>query len=233
MEAWLEWARGPVFCAALTFMILGLARRVGITAWELVRALRRAGDKDIPTRQVLAATLRWLVAVDRLGNRLLFSLTTLVFHVSIILVPLFLAGHIALWAPVLGFRLPALPNFLATLLTVAAVVTALALVAERIASRDTRVLSRFQDYALPLVVAAPFASGFLVMHPPMNPFPYEATLLVHVMSANLVLVLIPITKLSHVVLLPATQLVSELAWHFPPDAGSKVAVALDKESEPI
>jgi hypothetical protein len=53
------------------------------------------------------------------------------------------------------------------------------------------------------------------------------------LSANLLLVLIPLTKLSHMVLLPATQLVTELAWHFPPDAGSKVAVSLGKESEPI
>jgi nitrate reductase gamma subunit len=112
-------------------------------------------------------------------------------------------------------------------------VTALALVVERIASRATRALSRFQDYALPLVVAVPFASGFLVMHPGLNPFPHEATFFAHVMSANLVLVLIPITKLSHIVLLPATQLVSELAWHFPPDAGSRVGGALHKEGEPI
>jgi nitrate reductase gamma subunit len=233
MEAWLAWARGPMLWAALTFMALGLARRVGITVWEVVRALRRAGDKNIPARQVAAATLRWLFPPDRLGNRPLFGVTTLLFHVSILLVPLFLAGHIALWAPILGFRLPTLPNWLASWLTVAAVVTALALVVERIASRATRFLSRFQDYALPLVVAVPFLSGFLVMHPAWNPFSFEATLLVHVLSADFVLILVPITKLSHVVLLPATQLVSELAWHFPPDAGSKVGLALHKESEPI
>jgi nitrate reductase gamma subunit len=181
----------------------------------------------------LAATLNWLFPVDRLRNRLLFSLTTLVFHVSIILVPIFLAGHIALWERSLGVRWPALPNSMATLLTVLALVSASALVIERIVARDSRALSRFQDYALPLVIAVPFASGFLVMHPGLNPFPYEATLLAHVMSANVLLMLIPVTKLSHMVLLPVTQLVSELTWHFPPDAGSKVAVTLKKESEPI
>ena len=48
-----------------------------------------------------------------------------------------------------------------------------------------------------------------------------------------ILILIPLTKLSHMILLPVTQLVSELAWHFPPDAGSKVAATLKKEGEPI
>ena len=46
-------------------------------------------------------------------------------------------------------------------------------------------------------------------------------------------VAVPLTKLSHMVLLPFTQLVSELAWHFPPDAGRRVAVALGKEHEPV
>jgi hypothetical protein len=53
------------------------------------------------------------------------------------------------------------------------------------------------------------------------------------MSANIVMILVPITKISHCVLLPLTQLVSEVAWHFPPDAGSKVAAALGKEGDPI
>jgi nitrate reductase gamma subunit len=233
MEAWLEWARGPLFWAALTFMILGLFRHVALTAWEIVRAMRKAGDKSLPTRQVVAATLKWLVPVDRLKDRWLFSLTTMVFHVSIMVVTVFLAGHVELWKSTLGFAWPALPNSLATALTVAALVAAVALVAERLASRDSRALSRFQDYAIPLVVAFPFASGFLVMHPGLNPFPFEAMLLTHVLSANLLLVLIPLTKLSHMVLLPLTQLVSEVSWHFPPDAGSKVATTLRKEGESI
>ena len=94
-------------------------------------------------------------------------------------------------------------------------------------------LSRFQDYALPLLIALPFASGFLVMHPAWSPFSRDAALLVHVLSADVLLFLIPLTKLNHMVLLPTTQLVSELAWHFPPDAGHHVAVALGKVNEPI
>jgi nitrate reductase gamma subunit len=148
-------------------------------------------------------------------------------------VPMFLAGHIALLTGALGLWWPAIPNGLADVLTVVAVVTAVALVVQRAAASATRSLSRFQDYALPLVIAVPFASGFLVMHPAVNPFAYEATLLVHIFSANLVLILIPITKLSHVVLIPTVQLVSEVAWHWPADAGSKLAVTLGKENEPV
>ena len=73
----------------------------------------------------------------------------------------------------------------------------------------------------------------LVMHPAWNPFPADPTLLVHVLSADLLLFLVPLTKLSHMILFPLTQLVSELAWHWPSDAGSRVAVTLGKEGERI
>ena len=61
------------------------------------------------------------------------------------------------------------------------------------------------------------------MHPALNPFPYTLTFLVHLVSANLLFILVPLTKLSHMALLPGSQLVSELGWHWPRDAGSRVA----------
>jgi nitrate reductase gamma subunit len=233
MESWLQWARGPFFWAALTFMILGLARHVFVTVTEVVRVTRRAGDKNIPYLKLTAATLAWLFPLGKLKDRAFFGITSMVFHVSIILVPIFLAGHIVLWQRGLGISWPAIPHLLADVLTVAAVVTAVLLVIQRAAARHTRSLSRFQDYFLPLFIAIPFGSGFLVMHPTLNPVPYDVAMLIHVMSANIAFILMPLTKLSHAVLLPGTQIVSEVAWHWPADAGSKVGAALGKGGEPV
>jgi nitrate reductase gamma subunit len=233
IEGWTQWLRGPVFWAALAFLILGLGRHAAITAWAIIRTYRRAGDRAIPVRQILVATLKWLFPLDRLGNRILYGLSTLAFHISVILVPVFLAGHIALWQRGLGISWPAIPNRLATTLTIVALLSAVAIVIQRVMSRESRALSRFQDYVMPLVVALPFASGLLVMHPTWSPIPYDMVLLVHVASANFVMFLIPLTKLSHMVLLPGTQLISELAWHFPPSAGEQVGVALGKANEPV
>jgi nitrate reductase gamma subunit len=121
----------------------------------------------------------------------------------------------------------------ATTLTWIVIAAAVAVVIQRAGAKDSRALGRFQDYALPLFIAVPFLSGFLVMHPAWNPFSRDPTLLIHVVSADLLIFMVPLTKLSHMILLPFTQLVSELAWHFPSDAGSRVAVTLGKENEPI
>jgi len=233
MESWLEWARGPMFIFAFSFMVLGLARHLVLTVLQIVRTMRRAGDKHLDYKALTIATLKWLVPVTKVKEQVLFSLTSLAFHVAVLLVPVFLAGHIALWQRGIGLSWPALSNSVADLLTIVAVLTAIALVVERAMGHTSRALSRFQDYALPLIVALPFASGFLAMHPALNPFPHEATLLMHVLSANLVFVLIPLTKLSHMALIPGVQFVSEVAWHWPPDAGSRLAVTLGKENEKI
>ncbi len=233
MEHWLEWARGPAFIFSFFFMILGLMRHLALTLWEIGRAWRRAGDKSLPLRQIAWSTFQWLFPFGRVRLSPLFSLTSMLFHIAILIVPIFLAGHIALWFRGAGVSWPAIPNPLADVLTIVAVITAVALVVQRLAARSTRALSRFRDYALPLIIALPFASGFMVMHPALNPYSYSSTLFIHAMSANLLMILIPLTKLTHLVLLPGVQLVSELGWHWPADAGSKLAVALGKEGERI
>ena len=102
MEVWLQLAKGPLFWVAFTVMVLGLGRHVVLTAYEAVRAYRRAGDKDIPTGRVTRETLQWLVPRSRLRNRWLYSATTVLFHIGVILMPIFLAGHIELWRQALG-----------------------------------------------------------------------------------------------------------------------------------
>jgi nitrate reductase gamma subunit len=233
MNAWLDLAMGPLFWMALIVMLLGLARHVVLTVWQMARTYRRAGDKEIPAGRVAAETRQWLLPVSRLKDRWLYSATTVLFHVGVILVPLFLAGHIALWEKALGISWPALPNAVATVLTVAVMVAAVAVLVQRAVNRESRILGRFQDYALPALIAVTFLAGFMVMHPAWNPWGRDPMLLIHVLSGDLLLILVPFTKLSHMVLLPLTQLVSELAWHFPEDAGERVGVALRKESEPI
>jgi len=233
MDLLLQWARGPLFWTALGILVLGMLRQFTLTIHEAIRVYQRAGDKDIPVRRVARETLQWLVPLSRLLNRWPYSLTTLIFHVGVILVPLFLAGHIELWKRGIGLSWLALPNAVATWLTLAVIITGVAAVFQRVLVRDSRPLNRFQDYALPLFIALIFASGFLVMHPAWNPFSRDAVLLVHVLSGDLLLVLIPATKLNHMILLPLAQLISELSWHIPPDAGSQVAVALGKEREPV
>jgi nitrate reductase gamma subunit len=233
MEAWLEWARGPAFVFAFSFMVLGLIRHVALTIAAAVKHMRRAGDKTLAYSKLARATLEWMVPVRKIRNEVFYSITSVVFHIAILIVPVFLAGHIALWARGLGISWPAIPHEVADVLTIVAIATAVVLFVLRVSSGAARSLSRLQDYILPPLIAVPFVTGLLAMHPASNPFSYEAVLFVHIMSANVILILMPISKLSHAALLPGVQFVSEIGWKWPSDSGSRVAAALGKEEAPV
>ena len=236
MQEWLEWARGPAFRACFLIMILGILRIVALNAMSLfllIQSSRRNG-RAIEWNQVASATVQWLFPLKKgLEKRAIFSLTSMIFHVTMIVTPVFLGAHIVLWKRGLGISWPAINNTIADYLTLITIVAGIALLVGRIGLRASRSISRIQDYALPLLIILPFASGYLAMHPNINPFEYDRTMFIHVISGNAIFALLPFTKISHVVLFPATQLVSELGWHLAPGAGQRVAEALGKESEPL
>lgn len=233
METLLEWGRGPIFRATFAFMLLGLMRHVVLTLSNLYSARKRAGDKAVPYGQLITATIGWLFPLTKIRERTAYSLASIAFHVGLIVTPIFLAGHIALWREGLGIGWLAINPHAADALTVITIVAAAGLIIGRLATLESRALSRPQDYGLLVLIAAVFVSGFMVAHPRLNPFAYSSTMLVHVLTANAMFVAVPLTKLSHCVLLPFTQVVADLGWRFPADAGEHVAVALGKENEPI
>ncbi len=233
IDKWLELAKGPIFQFAFLFMVLGLARHLVLAMIGTFQAIRRANDRKIPIKTVMKATAGWLVPVKKMRHNALFGVTSIIMHVGMIIVPVFLFSHVALWKASIGIGWPGLGLGLSDALTLLTVAALFALLAMRVISRDGRALSRFEDYALLILLAVPFVSGYLALHPAMNPFGYKGSLLVHVLSGDLILFLMPLTKLSHVVLMPGTQLFAEVAWHFPANSGRNVAIALHKEEEQV
>ena len=124
LASWLEWARGPAFVFCFGFMLLGYLRHIILTIVELRRHMARAGDKSLPSKAIVVATFKWLVPLEKLKNQFFFRLTSILFHIAILVVPLFLIGHIALWTRGLGIWWPGITNELADILTIVAIVCA-------------------------------------------------------------------------------------------------------------
>jgi nitrate reductase gamma subunit len=233
MEAWLELARGPLFRLALAIFCLGLLRHVVITILAVRTAIGKAGDKKLPIPAIRKATVRWVFPTQAYNENKAFSVASVVFHVGVILAPLFLATHIAMIERSTGLSWFHLPNLVVDALTLAAIAGVAIMLYLRLTTPQGRALSRGQDLGVLAVIGLLFLSGFLAMHPSLNPIPFEFTLLGHILLANVALFMAPFTKLVHIALMPATQYVSEVGWHFVPDAGEKVAKALGKENQPI
>ncbi len=225
MEQWIDFAKGPLFAFTFLIMALGLARLVVIQVYTVVTGKGRR-LRNAPWRRIATEAASWVVPVKHLipGTKL-FSTVSYVFHIGVLVVPLFLADHIVLWEGFLSINLPSIGYNVADFLTLFTIACVVVLLGFRVFSRRLRSMSRRADYALLLVVVMPFASGYLAMHPQYNPLPWDYMMLIHLLSAELLFVTIPFTKLAHIVLFFFDR-ISGLHWQLRPGAGDKVAEVL-------
>jgi nitrate reductase gamma subunit len=214
-------------------MVLGLVYRVVVVVLQIATAWLRAADRRLPGAEIVTATVGWLVPVRLLRSRPVYSAASFLFHVGIISVPLFLAGHVALLVGILPGAWPTLSSAVADGLTLVCLAALVVLLAGRVVVRPARKLTRTRDVLLLAVLLLTVLFGYLAAHPTQSPFAARSMLLLHILGGNLVLVLIPTTKIAHCALYPFTQLLFQLGWHFPAETGRHVAMALAKEDEPI
>jgi nitrate reductase gamma subunit len=233
MDSWITFARGHLFRVALAVCLLGLAYRLGNALWQIHRAHRRAGDKRLDKNTVLKATLNGLLPFRLFRARPLFTLASVGFHLGILLVPLFYVGHVTLWRNSLPLAWPTLGPAVSDALTLIAISGLGLLLLGRLLIRASRDLTSGWDVAMLIFLLCLMASGYWATHPASSPIAPRTMLLAHLLLGNLALILTPLTKIVHCVLAPLTQLLSEVAWHFPADSGRHVAVVLGKENEPI
>jgi nitrate reductase gamma subunit len=233
MDSWIALATGPLFRIALTVCLLGLAYRLGVVLWQIRRSHNRSGDKRLEKKALLWATLRGLTPLRRWRVRPVYSLASLAFHLGILLVPLFFVGHVTLWQGSLQLAWPVLNPLASDVLSLMAITGLAVILLGRLLVRQSRDLTSHQDVGIVLLLLFLAASGYWASHPASSPLDPRAMLLVHLLLGDLALILTPLTKIVHCVLSPLTQLLGEVAWHFPAESGRHVAIALGKENESI
>ncbi|HUB81786.1 MAG TPA: hypothetical protein VMB03_23465 [Bryobacteraceae bacterium] len=234
METWIDFGRGPLFRLAFSLMVLGLLRVLVITAIGISEAYRRNSDKIVPWKAVFRQTLGWLAPVGRLwGARPVYSVTSVVFHAGLLTVPLFFAAHVRLWRGAAGLAWPGMPQQMADALTLFTIAAGAGLFCGRVFQKAARALSRLQDFVWPPLLLLPFVTGYLCVHAGLTSKLYQQLMLVHIYAADLILLMIPFTKVAHCVLAPLSQAVTAVAWKFVPGAGEKVAATLGYAELPV
>ena len=224
MQTWIDFAKGPLFAVTFTFMVVGLGRHIVLQTLQLRRCVKRLAIQKIAVGKNIKEMARWMIPVGRVhSSQPLLTVMSVLLHMGLLLVPLFLADHIAMWYAALGVRWPGLPPLVADGLTLMAIVAATILFGWRLLEAGARNLISASDYCLLATLVVSFGSGFMAMHPAVNPLAYNMMLLIHVLSAELVFVLIPTTKLAHCVLFPFLRFSSDIFWRMPSGAGEKVA----------
>ncbi|MCL5266598.1 MAG: hypothetical protein M1469_00650 [Bacteroidetes bacterium] len=230
----LQFARGPLFRLCFIIMLLGLARILFLDFWGAQKVYRRAGDKKMPWRLIASRTFEWVFPVKRVfRNRQVYSFFSILFHIGLIIVPVFLFAHISLWKSSVGISWPALPYWWAFWLTAATIVFATLMLVERLVVKSIHSLSRGQDYLWLLLLLLPFVTGFVCANLNISAGVYQFLMLVHVLSGDLIFFMTPFTKIAHCVLAPFSQVIDALAWKFPPKTDEDICATLSKKGAPV
>lgn len=188
-------ARGPAFDIALTVFVIGMLLRL-----LEVLALGRKPDLSAPRgsgaqgamRTVISRTLPRKAVFDKEPLRIINGY---VMHIGFFVV-LFLYGpHIALFERVLGFGWPALPSGVVDAVGAITILSLIAALAFRLNNKVMRFLTTKEDYLAWLVTLLPVLTGYLAYNHLL--LPYTMMLAVHLLSVELLLVVAPFTKLTH------------------------------------
>lgn len=189
---------GPALWFVFIFFISGLLIRIGLL-WRLSRKKDRVIYNHISLGWGLRSILQWLIPWGSASMRQqpVFTVVAFIFHLSLLAVPLFLSAHILLWEEAFSVSLWSLPDALADGMTLVLIAAAIFLCARRCIRPEVRILTSSWDYFLLMMTAMPFLTGFLAYH---QWGPYEAMLILHILLSQILLILIPITKLGHMIL---------------------------------
>jgi nitrate reductase gamma subunit len=194
---------GPLLWIASLIFIIGSVVKVAIFI-----GVSRQKDKVIyqhfSLKYVLVTIGRWLLPLNKdVVKNPVVTILGYIFHFCLIVVPIWFSGHIVLWEESrFGWSWSALPEGLADWMTLVFLAIALFFLIRRVVSDDIRLLSTFSDYALLIVTALPFLTGYFLTHGTLEntAFLGENMGVIHMLCGELMLVLIPFTKLSHYIL---------------------------------
>lgn len=193
---------GPGLVISLLVFAAGMAWRIvwyirGLD-WRLDRVAYRPHMKQ-GLKGAVQSALAWLVPFGTRSMRQqpFFTFFTFLFHLGVVFVPLFLAGHSVLLKSAFGIGLPTIHQGLANLLTILAIFSLVFLIVRRLALPEVRLLTVKEDWSVIILAGTPLVTGcFAALH-----FSgYDFWLTLHMLSGEIMLIAAPFTKLSHIVL---------------------------------
>jgi nitrate reductase gamma subunit len=120
-----------------------------------------------------------------------------VFHIGFLVTFLFFSQHIEMLHEAVGLHWPALPPGLITISAILAIAAMIALLLHRLIDPVKRMISDFQDYLTWALTILPLLTGLMVGQ--SIGLDYQIKLIMHIASVELLLILVPFTKLAHMV----------------------------------
>lgn len=203
MHSFIDFITGPMVWISFAVCIIGIVVRLTIYI-KAVKAKEQFIFTYLSIPHFFRSLAAWLTPFLPLSTRLhpVFYAISYLFHILIFLVPIFLLSHMVLLEEAFDWSWVTIPDPVADVLTVGIIAALIFFAVRRLVVPEVKFLTRVSDFIFLILVALPFITGFIAYH---QLFAYQAVVIVHVLSSELLLILIPFTRFFHMILAPFTR----------------------------
>lgn len=203
MNALYDFVSGPLAWASVALFIGG-------SAWRLYSLAKLSRVKDVyvyeyfSLKHALRSIGHWIVPFLNESSRKNPALTVVafVFHLILLVAPLFVLGHVAMLDKAFGVSWPTLPDAAADAMSFAVVGACVFFAVRRMTVPEVKYVTSASDFAILLLAAAPFVTGILAYHQVAGT---QFMTILHILSGEAMLVAIPFSRLSHMIYAPLTR----------------------------
>ena len=188
----LAWLTFIIFFTGITYRAVWYFRGLN---WQLDRVAYKE-HMAYGIKGALRSIFFWLIPFGTHSWRFypFFTICFFAFHIGLLFTPFFIYGHNILLQERFGFSLWSMSDGAADFMTCMVLVAALFIILRRNALPEVRIITKPYDYLVIAIAVAPVVTGLLARHQVGN---YNFWLITHILSGELFIVAIPLTKLSH------------------------------------
>ncbi|MFY9705641.1 MAG: nitrate reductase [Desulfobacterales bacterium] len=178
--------------------------------YRLVRLFMLVKEKEpfiftyMSWKYSLRSIFHWIIPFGTVNWRRhpVLTVVTFVFHIGLVIAPIFLLAHVILLDEALDLSWRALPDAWADVLAVAVIIGCVFFLVRRLTQPEVKFVTSASDFVILTIVAAPFITGFIAYHQWID---YPVMMVLHVVAGEVMLVSIPFTRLSHMLFSPFTR----------------------------
>ncbi len=188
----LAWLSFTIFFVGVTYRAIWYFRGLN---WQLDRVAYKE-HMAYGIKGALRSIFFWLIPFGTHSWRFypFFTICFFAFHIGLLFTPFFIYGHNILLQERFGFSLWSMSDGAADFMTCMVLVAALFIILRRNDLPEVRIITKPYDYMVIAIAVAPSVTGLLARHQVGN---YNFWLITHILSGELFIVAIPLTKLSH------------------------------------
>jgi nitrate reductase gamma subunit len=201
MGAIYEFVRGPLALISFAVFFVGIIYRIiwyvkGLD-WRLDR-VAYSTQRKLGIKGAIRSLFHWLLPLNRTTtNHPIFMGATYLFHLCLLIAPIFLVAHVVLIEESWNISWITIPDPIADYMTMVVIAVGIFFLIRRLSNPDVRIITDGSDYLVLAIALAPFITGILAYH---QIFDNQLMTILHMLAGEIMLIAIPFTKLCHFVL---------------------------------